>query len=220
MNKRKAPDGEPQQKTNIRFLIKMYLEDLGIMKQLSQSEQFDREHRILFGYRHMFTDIQWTVNMVWMRNSGSVSFPIPKEGAIKLEVSGGKRGWMHHPDLRGSIHVKTNVKQKQINSLEWNRITIVYIPLVWYWEDPDSEPEPDPYSKFNSAHSTLLVVNTRTRRYYMFDPNDGSMHVFDRDMPNNTLKLNRYSLLEAGLGKFSKLVHISLLIFIMNYAQS
>jgi hypothetical protein len=173
---------EEMKKERIAHLVEFYLEDLGLWSQLWPKDRLYVNHNILENYinSHIVNAIQARMDLLWSWGRNCAISPT-SDRTIYLEVRGGH-------GLEGSLR-KNKIPTfiiKELNALQTCGVKIVLIPLAWFWTDSESE---------DSAHSTLLVVDTVTQTYQLFDPNEGDMDVFDITMPNNTLDLNRYDII-------------------------
>ena len=170
-----------EDKNKLAHIVNCYMEDLGILKHVIPSDRLDVEHDVVESYKmgNMVNAIHTRLNMLWSPGR-FCAISTTHERTITLEVRGGR-------DVEGSLR-KNKIPLpiiREINSLKQCGVKILLIPLAWEWIDPGS---------VENAHSTLLVVNTDTQTYNLFDPSDGIMEVFDITMPQNILQINRYNL--------------------------
>ena len=166
----------------MEHLTAVYFADLGLLNKLSMSDRQVEVGHSMHILRPFFNAIQNRLNSIWSMGRNCPNTLEDLDTTIYLTVRGGEG---KSRALRHNNKAATHVTQKIAAMRECNA-RVTFIPLCWRWKAPTGE---------RLEHTTLLVLDNRTRTYNLFDPDDGDMEVLDHSLSQNTLLLDRYNLL-------------------------
>ena len=180
--KKPCDDTETTNGVSREYIINGYLEDLGILTELSSTQRLDiKPDYGVYKTKPYVIAIHNRLSRIWSWGRGCPT-TLGDDNTIYWTVKGGRGADGALQDIAIPEHVS-----QQIRAMQNCKVKVAFIPLCWMWISPRRD---------FIAHSTLLVVDNHSKTYSLFDPYGGQMAVADdSSLQTNALNLNRYDLL-------------------------
>lgn len=175
----------------IRDAIKMYIEeDLSMFEGLSHAAQLHRDshnpptymsliNNVIKRMNHLFTGGRWCYHCDHFIH---FEFQIDRYSAV--------------PQMQ-CCSQNTNAFRLELNDYQKRGVDVVYVPVTWsFYGDGDT----------GTAHATLLIFYTKTKKYAHFDPTSGNMRIVHTANPLTYQVLNLNDLVLTHQNRYGALV--------------